>query len=138
MTPRRQVPGRVDVLASHDGGVTWQPAAEVPGIYWANLFLHNGVPHLLGTGGESGGGIVIARSDNNGSTWRTAELFPFPGSGVGSYATGATPLLVAQGRVFRAFELWRNPHRCRAVHPAWGSSYNKLQHSTLLQKPTQG
>ena len=102
----------MDVLASHDAGITWQATAAVPGMYWANLFLHGGVPHLLGTGGDSGGGIVIARSDDAGGTWRTAELFPWPGSGVGSYATGATPLLTAQARVFRAFELWRVPHRC--------------------------
>lgn len=105
------MPARVDILSSHDDGAGWSLAAAVPGMYWANLFLHDGAAHLLGTGGAGGGGIVIARSDDNGTTWRTAELFPWPGGVVGSYATGATPLLVAQGRLWRAFELWRTPHR---------------------------
>ena len=112
MAPCCQVPARVDVLSSHDGGATWNPAPAVPGMYWANLFLSRGAAPLLGTGGAGGGGIVITRFNSSSSTWRTVELFPWPGGDVGSYATGATPLLVAQGRVWRAFELWRTPHRC--------------------------
>ena len=106
-----KVPARVDVLSSHDGGASWGLAAAVNGMYWANLFLHDGAVYLLGTGGVGGGAIAIARSDDNGSTWRSAELFRQPGPAVGSYATGATPVLAAQGRLWRAFELWRAPHR---------------------------
>ena len=107
-----QVPAQVDVLSSHDGGATWSSAIAVPGMYWANFFLHDGAVYMLGTGGVGGGAITIARSDDGGSVWRSAELFRWPGRAVGSYATGATPVLVAEGRLWRAFELWRPPHRC--------------------------
>ena len=36
-------------------------------------------------------------------------LVPPPGAGEGSYATGAAPVLVAQGRLWRAVELWAEP-----------------------------
>ena len=112
----------MDVLSSHDGGATWSLVAAVAGMYWANLFLHDGAAYLLGTGGVGGGAIAIARSEDGGSTWRSAELFRSPDRAVGSYATGATPLLVAQGRLWRAFELWRSPHR-RARHASCACSY---------------
>ena len=105
------MPAKVDVLSSHDGGTTWSLVAAVAGMYWANLFQHNGTTYLLGTGGVGGGSITIARSDSSSTAWRTAELFRWPGTAVGSYATGATPVLVAHGRLWRAFELWRTPHR---------------------------
>jgi len=110
------------VLSSHDGGASWSPAAAVPGMYWANLFLHHGAAYLLGTGSVGGGAVAIARSDDGGGTWRSAELFRSPDRAVGSYATGATPVLAAQGRLWRAFELWRSPHR-RARHASCTLDY---------------
>jgi len=122
----QQVPARVDVLSSHDGGVSWSLAASVAGMYWANLFLHDGAAYLLGTGGVGGGAVAIARSDDGGGTWRSTELFRLPDRAVGSYATGATPVLFAQGRLWRAFELWRSPHR-RAQHASCACEHLEQQ-----------
>lgn len=35
-----------------------------------------------------------------------------PDAATGTYAAGATPLLVSGGRLWRGLELWAAPHRC--------------------------
>ena len=71
--------------------------------------------HVTAPAGDYSGDIVLSRSVDSGLSWRSAVLFPGPKGAIGSYATGPTPALVAQGRIFRAFEFWRFPHRCYAL-----------------------
>mmetsp|Transcript_14054 Transcript_14054/g.42413 ORF Transcript_14054/g.42413 Transcript_14054/m.42413 type:complete len:628 (+) Transcript_14054:269-2152(+) len=104
---------RVHVFRSDDRGASWREIALVNNQYWSTLFLHtDGAAYLLGTtadGFAAGSGIAISRSTDGGFTWTNKVLVPPPAVGVGSYATGAAPVLVANGRLWRAIELWAAP-----------------------------
>jgi hypothetical protein len=52
--------------------------------------------------------VVISSSVDGGATWATAVLLEPPEEGSG-FATGSCPVLHAQGRFWRAVELWRSP-----------------------------
>ena len=91
-----------------------------------NLFTVNGTVFLLGTDGHN---IKIANSSDNGYTWNSSILSPPPRNG--SYATGilpcqatylqrctnmlelagAMPTLHAQGRYWRAMEVFTQPQK---------------------------
>ena len=45
-------------------------------------------------------------------------IVPAPDAATGSYATGATPLLVSKGRLWRGLELWAAPHRQTRQQPS--------------------
>ncbi|MEF3312641.1 hypothetical protein PV433_27495 [Paenibacillus sp. GYB004] len=100
---------KTSVYRSTDNGRTWQHLVMLDGIYWASLFAHAGSVYLLGTSGplES---IVIRKSDDGGTSWTTADdassglLFPGGSTGSSAYHTAPTPVLRANGRLYKAFE----------------------------------
>lgn len=100
---------KTSVYRSANNGKTWEHIVMLDGIYWASLFLHNGHVYLLGTSGplES---IVIRKSEDGGTTWTTAAdsgsglLFPGGSSSASAYHTAPTPVLRANGRIYKAFE----------------------------------
>ena len=92
------------VHRSDDRGATWRPVARIDGLFWANIFTHKGAVYLLGTV-KHHGRIVIMRSDDGGHTWTT----PADGQNgllttTGEYHTGPMPIVVHDGRIWRAFE----------------------------------
>ncbi len=98
------------VYRSDDDGRSWRNVTHVSGAFWSNLFEHAGATYLLGCSAEWGG-IVIRRSDDGGYTWthpadeQTGLLYPGGRSHEPpSYHCAPMPVLVAQGRVYRAFE----------------------------------
>jgi hypothetical protein len=92
------------VHRSSDRGLSWRSAARVQGMYWASVFLHHGAVYLLGTDRQNGR-IVIARSDDAGSTWtrpeseRSGVLTPEPG-----FHGAPVPVVRHGGRLWRAME----------------------------------
>jgi hypothetical protein len=96
---------QVSLFASHDKGLTWKSVGQVPGQYWSSLFVAQGSLYLFGTD-RSMGTPVIRRSDNGGATW-TKPLDPLTGrfSMSSRYITGAVPVLVDHGRIWKTFEI---------------------------------
>ncbi len=134
-------PQNVSLYVSDDNGTTWAFQSWVLQMYWANLFqlpppAPQGDVYLLGTGGSgSGAPIRISKSTDGGLTWppaQAATLFtgtagpgPYNASG---FNTGPTPsLLASDGRVYRAMELFPEPHR-------WGTDYQ----ACLISVPQSG
>jgi hypothetical protein len=60
--------------------------------------------YLLGTGSDHGAaaGICIQRLNTTTVTWQRSELFPANSTAL--YNTGATPVVSAKGRIWRALE----------------------------------
>lgn len=95
--------GITRIFKSVDKGSTWTEMTRLDGQYWSNLFLHNGVLYILGVK-HGHGNIVIRKSIDGGQSWsipstsKTGVLFN------GAYHTAPTPVVVWNGRIWRAFE----------------------------------
>lgn len=94
------------VYRSADRGATWVPSSRIDGLFWATVFAHRGAVYLMGTtAGHRHGHCVIRRSTDGGRTWtepkdeRNGRLFPDI-----SYHTAPVPVVVHQGRIWRAME----------------------------------
>lgn len=94
------------VYRSQDRGQTWEPLSRVEGLFWATIFHHRGAVYLMGTtAGHRHGHCVIRRSTDGGRTWtepkdeRSGRLFPDK-----SYHTAPVPVVLHQGRLWRAME----------------------------------
>ncbi len=92
------------VHRSDDRGKSWQQVARIDGLFWSNAFVHRGAAYLLGTV-KHHGPIVIMRSDDGGHTWTTPtdEQHGLLTTG-GEYHTGPMPIVIHNGRIWRAFE----------------------------------
>lgn len=92
------------VFASQDRGGTWNPVARMEGMFWGNLFVHDGMLYLLGTTRHHGL-LAIRRSVDKGKTWTV----PVDGdTGLlterGKYHTGPMPVVLHNEYLWRAVE----------------------------------
>ena len=101
------------VYRSSDNGRTWRNLTHLANAYWSTLFVHEGAVFLLGVT-QRYGSIVIRRSDDGGNTWthprdETCGLLfrGGPGRTPPSYHGAPVPVLLHQGRLYRAFEDYR-------------------------------
>jgi predicted neuraminidase len=90
---------RSALFASSDRGATWQKLGELDGQWWSTLFVHRQALYILGTTKEYGN-IVIRRSTDDGRTWSEPSLLRDDGQ----YHCAPMPMLVHNGRLWRAFE----------------------------------
>lgn len=106
----------VRVFASSDRGKTWRQTREIVGAFWSNLFCHQGDVYVLGTS-EQYGNLVIRRSTDGGVTW-TEPTDKTTGAlrTDGEYHTAPMPVVVHEGRLWRAYE---------DMHPdrKWGRNF---------------
>lgn len=97
------------VYRSTDNGHSWTHITDIVGLFWANLFEHDGDIYFLGTNAGTGvtaRTIVLCRSTDLGATWSTPiTLFDtdIPGQPV-RYHGAPTPVVKHNGRLYRAFE----------------------------------
>ncbi|KAI3429841.1 hypothetical protein D9Q98_010153 [Chlorella vulgaris] len=122
--PLWNTPKGTAILASTDGGVTWQHRALVDGMYWASLFMHRGALYMLGADDSYSwrNGVSIARSSDGGFTWnRSTVMQPPPGC---QFGTGAVPVMREGGRLWRGIEHW-----CGGLR--WPQDY----HALLIHAP---
>lgn len=107
---------RTHVFRSTDRGQTWSRSAELTGQWWSGLFVHNGKLYLMGTS-KAYGACIIRRSDDGGTTWTEPKD---ENSGVilgeGKYHTSSMPVVVHNGRLWRAMEDGDGPG-------GWGSHF---------------
>lgn len=98
------------VYRSADEGQTWVNVTHIAGAFWSSLFRHRGCVYLLGTS-QQYGSIVIRRSEDNGNTWthprdsKSGLLFKGgPFREAPNYHCAPVPILIKDGRLYRAFE----------------------------------
>lgn len=109
----------VSLFLTTDNGTTWTPLSIVPQAYWSTLFSIGDQLYLIGTSSDSLANVSIHMSADCGTTWSTAML-----SGP-AYATGPTPVVQANGFVYRAVEYWAEPY-------TWGTDFQAV----ILYAPT--
>jgi len=93
------------VFGSDDRGENWKQLSRFKGQWWSTLFLHKDALYLIGTSCEYGH-VVIRRSKDGGNTWTD----PKDGdTGLirndAHYHCAPVPLLIHNGRIWRAYEL---------------------------------
>ena len=114
------------VFGSKDKGQSWSQLAELKGQFWSTLFVHEGVLYVMGTS-RVGGDCIIRRSNDGGRTWTTPR-----NEDNGLLLTGAAyhcapvPVLVHQGRLWRAMEDGEGPG-------GWGSRFRSFMMSAPVE-----
>lgn len=104
------LPRLTSVYRSEDDGATWVNCSQLIGAFWSTLFLHKGDLYMIGCDRRYGS-IVIRRSLNGGYSWsfpldaKRGLLFE-GGAAVEppNYHCAPTPVLVHEGRIYRAYE----------------------------------
>jgi hypothetical protein len=92
------------IFRSEDAGKSWEKLTDFSGQYWSTIFLHEDALYIIGTDIHNGN-IVIRRSTDGGVTWTTPED---QNTGLlatdGRYHCAPVPVVVHNGRIFRAME----------------------------------
>ncbi|MFN2203866.1 MAG: sialidase family protein [Caldilineaceae bacterium] len=112
------------VYLSQDDGAAWRNITHIANAYWSSLFLHRGDVYLLGCS-QQYGSIVVRRSTDGGYTWThpsDAHTGLIAQGGFyhspPNYHCAPTPVLAANGRLYKAFE------DCDPC--VWGSGFRSL------------
>ncbi len=105
--PNRPKPSQTWVYRSADRGRTWNKIAVIP-MYWTTLFVHRDNLYAIGTS-DSYGNWVICKSTDGGETWTTPTdehhgLLLRGDPDTLGYHTGSVPVVVHDGRIWRALE----------------------------------
>lgn len=93
------------IYRSSDKGKTWEKISQLVNQYYSQLFVHRGALYILGTS-KHAGAIIIRKSLDNGSTW-TNPVDANTGilaAATGGYHTAPTPVILHNGRLWRAME----------------------------------
>lgn len=95
---------RTHVFGSTDRGKTWQHRTEIVGQWWSTLFVHKDSLYIMGVS-KARGYCVIRKSTDGGRSWTEPKD---PATGLlhadGMYHCAPVPVLVHQGRLWRAME----------------------------------
>jgi hypothetical protein len=91
------------VFRSADKGRTWTKISEINGQFWSTLFTLNNALYIIGTFHEYGN-LIIRKSLDNGITWSDPTSNENGLLREGRYHTAPTPVVVFNGRVWRAME----------------------------------
>jgi sulfatase modifying factor 1 len=100
------------IFRSEDEGKTWEKLTVFQGQYWSTIFIHKNALYILGTSTHHGS-VVIRRSTDGGFTW-TIPKDCHTGLLVaeGQYHCAPVPVVVHNGRVWRAMEDRYPPAGC--------------------------
>ncbi len=91
------------VFSSRDRGASWAQRSQFSGATWGSLFVHRGALYHMAITREYGD-VIIRRSTDGGRTWTTPTDAP---SGVlfkGKFHSAPVPVVVHNGRIWRAVE----------------------------------
>jgi hypothetical protein len=98
------------IFRSADKGKTWKKISEIRGQFWSTLFVHHQDLYIIGTYKEYGN-LIIRKSTNNGITWTEPTNNQTGLLREGRYHTAPTPVIIYNGRIWRAFEHPEGPAR---------------------------
>lgn len=97
----------ISVYESKDKGETWNKISELTG-FWSGLFLNSNNLYLMGTN-ERYGNAVIRKSTDGGHSWTSPQDSKSgllrPNNIEKGYHTSAVSVIVANGRIWRPFEV---------------------------------
>jgi hypothetical protein len=88
---------------SEDAGRTWRRTHTFNGLFWASIFTLKDAVYLLGTD-KHHGHVVIFRSRDGGRTWTKPTTADNGLLRTGENHTAPVPVVVHNGRVWRAME----------------------------------
>ena len=98
------------VYRSRDEGHSWANVTHIANAFWSSLFALDDAVYLIGTS-QQYGSIVIRRSTDGGHTWThpgdAASGLLFRGGPFHTppnYHCAPVPILIVDGRIYRAFE----------------------------------
>ncbi|ARN57099.1 LamG-like jellyroll fold domain-containing protein [Sedimentisphaera salicampi] len=113
------------IYISSDKGKNWKLVNRYKGMFWSNLFLHNSELYQMGAS-KRYGQCVIRKSSDGGRTWTTPQD---ENSGIilpdSQYHTAAVPMVVSNGRIWRAMEDGQNGTK-------WGERFRAFVMSAPL------
>lgn len=91
------------VFRSADRGETWRPLATIDGLFWASIFVHDDAVYLLGADRHHGNAVIL-RSSDRGATWTKPQSASTGLLLEGEYHTAPMPVMIHNGRIWRAME----------------------------------
>lgn len=112
------------VFRSSDRGQTWQPLSTIDGQLWSTLFVHRSDLYIMGTL-ACYNNAIIRRSTDGGKTWteptdeKTGLLL------TGTFHCAPVPVLIHNGRLWRAMEDTVDTRR-------WGLPFRAFMMSTAV------
>lgn len=112
------------VFRSSDRGKTWRHLNDIDGQLWSTLFVHNGSLYIMGTLARYND-VIIRRSTNGGESWtepkhdKTGLLLK------GLFHCAPVPVIVHNGRLWRAMEDSTNTQR-------WGLPFRAFMMSAAV------
>jgi len=102
------------IFESVDAGRTWRQLTEIKGQWWSTLFTHRGQLYIIGTSRKHGD-IVIRRSTDGGKSWTKPEDKTTGLLAKGKFHCAPVPVVVHNGRIWRAFEVDGGHYRWKAL-----------------------
>jgi len=106
---------------SDDHGKSWKRTHTFDGLFWASIFALEDNVYLLGTTRHHGN-LVILRSNDGGKTWTAPTDVDHGLLREGEYHTAPMPVVVHNGRIWRAVE-------DAAGGSVWGQRYRAMMMS---------
>ncbi|CAF1191659.1 unnamed protein product [Adineta steineri] len=104
-------PRNVSIYISDDNGETWSFISYIKHSYWTTLAVYNDMIYAIGTDNDLNANIIIHRSSDNAVSWN----YNGNDDGIilfhGSFATGPTPIVIANQMMYRTIEYWSLPSR---------------------------
>lgn len=116
------VQAKTRIYSSSDKGRVWRMLTEIQGAFWNNLFVHNGALYLLGPDRHHGT-VLIRKSVDGGKTWTEPTGTENGLLLKGMYHCAPMPMLVHNGRIWRAMETAHGPIL------QWGKRYGAMMMS---------
>lgn len=104
------VSAKVNIFSSSDKGKSWKQIARLDGQYWSTMFVLNGHLYIIGPQ-KNHGNLVIRRSDDGGYTWTIPTNSKTGIILTGQYHTAPVPVVIHNGRVWRAIENAASPDK---------------------------
>lgn len=122
---------KTHIHISNDRGKTWQLLSTLEGQFWSSLFTLQDRLYILGTSRENGY-VVIRRSIDGGRSW-TKPVDEYSGLlfSDGEYHCAPVPVVLYNGRIWRAMEDRNPPEKWGVNFRAFVMSANA--NSDLLQ-----